>query len=42
LRAKRRELIAAELERIARYQRKGDIASFAQVLTYLNARDTAV
>jgi hypothetical protein len=42
LRAKRRELITAELERIERYQRKGDIASFEQVLAYLNARDTAV
>jgi hypothetical protein len=42
LRAKRRELIGVELERIERYQQKGDIASFGQVLVYLNARDTAV
>jgi hypothetical protein len=39
LKAKRSELIGAELERIAGYQKKGHLAPFEQVLTYLTARD---
>ena len=38
LQASRAELIRAELDRIDRYQKKGDLASFARVLAYLNAR----
>jgi hypothetical protein len=37
--AKRRELIQKELERIDTYQDKGDLASFEQILTYLNERE---
>jgi hypothetical protein len=42
LKAKRRDLIQEELERIEKYQDKGDLALFEQVLTYLNKRETAV
>jgi hypothetical protein len=42
LKAKRRDLIQEELERIEKYQGKGDLALFAQVLTYLNKRETTV
>lgn len=38
LQATRRELIHAELDRIDRYQKKGDLASFEDVLTYLENR----
>ncbi len=37
--AKRLELIQKELERIEKYQEKGDLASFEQVLNYLNGRE---
>ena len=36
----RSALIAGELERIVRYQQKGDLAPLAAVLSYLNQRDT--
>ncbi|WP_153305970.1 YdcF family protein [Desulfogranum mediterraneum] len=39
LRAMRRELIHAELERIDTYQGKGDLAGFGSVLGYLDRRD---
>ncbi len=39
LKAKRYELIQKELERIEKYQDKGDLASFEQVLNYLNGRE---
>ena len=39
LKAKRLELIQKEMERIEKYQNKGDLASFEQVLNYLNRRD---
>jgi len=39
LRARRSELIHTELDRINIYQEKGDLASFAQVLAYLNKRE---
>ena len=39
LMAKRRELIQEELDRIEKYQNKGDLASYEQVLNYLNRRD---
>lgn len=39
LRAKRRDLIQEELERIEKYQTKGDLASPEQVLGYLNKRE---
>ncbi len=42
LKAKRRDLIQEELERIEKYQEKGDLALFEQVLSYLNKRETAV
>jgi len=42
LRAKRRDLIQEELERIEKYQSKGDLATPEQVLSYLNKRETAV
>ena len=42
LKAKRRDLIQEELERIEKYQGKGDLALFEQVLNYLNKRETAV
>jgi hypothetical protein len=35
----RKELIRGEIERIQRYQRKGDLASAIDVLTYLDHRD---
>lgn len=35
----RRELIGSELDRISKYQLKGDLASDAVVLDYLNRRD---
>lgn len=35
----RRALISGELERIAKYQQKGDLAKNADVLNYLNQRD---
>jgi len=38
-RGARSELLQAELERIEKYQKKGDLASFNEVLTYLNRRD---
>jgi len=40
LKAKRRDLIQEELERIEKYQSKGDLASPEQVLSYLNKRET--
>jgi hypothetical protein len=40
LAAKRYELIQTETERIQKYQVKGDLASFTQVLNYLNQRPT--
>jgi len=39
LKAKRRDLIQEELDRIEKYQGKGDLASPSQVLTYLNKRE---
>lgn len=39
LRATRSALIATELERIERYQKKGDLASFKDVLAYLDKRE---
>jgi hypothetical protein len=39
LKAKRRQLIQTELERITKYQNKGDLASTESVLNYLNNRD---
>ena len=42
LKAKRRDLIQDELERIEKYQNKGDLAVFEAVLSYLNKRETAV
>jgi len=42
LKAKRRDLIQEELERIEKYQSKGDLASPARVLSYLNKRETVV
>lgn len=41
LKAPRRKLIRAEYERIVRYRLKGDLASFEEVLSYLNSRDDA-
>ena len=38
LKATRSELIHMEFERINKYQNKGDLASFEEVLTYLNNR----
>lgn len=38
LQAKRSELIHSEWERIETYQKKGDLASFAEILTYLDNR----
>jgi uncharacterized SAM-binding protein YcdF (DUF218 family) len=35
----RNQLIAGEIERIEKYQNKGDLASIEQVLAYLNNRD---
>ena len=40
LKAKRRDLIQEELDRIEKYQSKGDLASPEQVLSYLNKRET--
>ena len=40
LRAPRSELIQHELERIERYQHKGDLAAADEILTYLNWRDS--
>jgi hypothetical protein len=37
--ALRKDLIDGEQERIEKYQAKGDLASYAQVLQYLNSRD---
>lgn len=37
--ARRAQLIHSELERIARYQAKGDLASFDEILGYLHRRD---
>ena len=42
LTAKRIDLILTELESIEQYQNEGVLASFAQVLSYLNERDTTV
>jgi hypothetical protein len=42
LKAKRRDLIQKELERIEKYQDKGDLALFEQVLNYLNKREKAL
>ena len=42
LRATRCDLIHEEFERIDKYQNKGDLASYKQVLSYLNNRKTAV
>jgi hypothetical protein len=38
LRAKRHQLIQAEIERIDKYQNIGDLASTEAVLNYLNKR----
>jgi hypothetical protein len=38
-RGTRRDLIQGELERINRYQAKGDLASFEEVVRYLDRRD---
>jgi len=40
LKAKRRELIQKELERIEKYYRKGDLVSPEQVLSYLDKRES--
>jgi len=42
LKAKRYDLIHEEFARIDKYQNKGDLASYEQVLSYLNNRNTAV
>ena len=42
LKAKRCDLIQEELERIEKYQRKGDLTTPEQVLSYLNKRETAI
>jgi hypothetical protein len=42
LKAKRRDLIQEELERIEKYHSKGDLVSPEQVLSYLNKRETAI
>ena len=42
LKAKRRDLLKEELERIEKYQSKGDLASLEQVLNYLNKRETVL
>ncbi|MFO7557130.1 MAG: hypothetical protein R6W88_18195 [Desulfobacterales bacterium] len=42
LKAKRHNLIQEELERIEKYQGKGDLASPEQVLSYLNKRETSL
>ena len=42
LKAKRRDLIQEELERIEKYHSKGDLASPEQVLSYLNKRESAI
>ena len=42
LKAKRRDLIQEELERIEKYQNKGDLALFEEVLSYLDKRETAI
>ncbi|MDB5263373.1 MAG: hypothetical protein JWQ14_2656, partial [Adhaeribacter sp.] len=39
--ALRKDLIGAEAERISKYQAQDDLASFAQVLEYLNHRDAS-
>jgi len=41
LKAKRRDLIQEELERIEKYYSKGDLASPKQVLSYLDKRESA-
>ena len=41
LKAKRRDLIQEEVERIEKYQSKGDLASSEQVLSYLDKRESA-
>lgn len=38
LMATRKDLIHSEFDRIARYQKKGDLASYKEVLQYLDAR----
>ena len=40
LSSSRRKLIWGEMERIEKYQKKGDLASFDDVLKYLNVRDS--
>ena len=42
LKAKRCDLIQKELERIEKYQDKGDLALFEQVLNYLDKREKAL
>jgi len=42
LKAQRRQLIQDELNRIQTYQIKGDLASFEDVLNYLNRRDKEI
>ena len=42
LKAKRRDLIQEELERIEKYQGKGDLALFKQVLSYLKKREAVL
>ena len=37
----RSEIIHSELERIERYQKKGDLAQTEAILAYLDRRDTA-
>lgn len=39
LQCQRRELIQSELDRISRYQQKGDLAPKDEILSYLNWRD---
>jgi hypothetical protein len=41
VRATRSELILSEQERINTYQKKGDLVSYSQVLSYLKKRDKA-
>jgi hypothetical protein len=42
LKAQRRQLIQEELNRIQTYQIKGDLASYEDVLNYLNRRDEGI
>lgn len=42
LKAAREQLIASEVQRIDRYQRKGDLAATSDLLAYLRSRDAAM